>query len=52
VESDIRAGASVPSRDVPSPAPTREQPLWMLLAGLAVVLLLIEWCLFHRRVVV
>jgi hypothetical protein len=52
LESDIRAGASVPSRDVPSPAPTREQPLWMLLAGLAVVLLLIEWCLFHRRVVV
>ena len=51
-ESDIRAGASVPSRDVLSPAPTREQPLWMLLAGLAVVLLLIEWCLFHRRVVV
>ena len=52
VESDIRAGANVPSRDVLSPAPTREQPLWMLLAGLAVVLLLIEWCLFHRRVVV
>jgi hypothetical protein len=51
-ESDIRAGASVPSREVLSPAPTREQPLWMLLAGLAVVLLLIEWCLFHRRVVV
>jgi hypothetical protein len=52
VESDIRAGAKVASRDVPSPAPTREQPLWMLLAGLAVVLLLSEWCLFHRRVVV
>jgi hypothetical protein len=51
-ESDIRAGASVPSREVLSPAPTREQPLWMLLAGLAVVLLLIEWCLFHRRVFV
>jgi len=51
-ESDVRAGVRVPSRDVPSPAPTREQPLWMLLAGLAVVLLLIEWCLFHRRVVV
>ena len=52
VESDIRAGANVASRDVLSPAPTREQPLWMLLAGLAVVLLLSEWCLFHRRVVV
>ncbi len=52
VESDIRAGADVASRDVPSPAPTREQPLWMLLAGLAVVLLFVEWCLFHRRLVV
>lgn len=51
-ESDIRAGANIASRDVESFAPTREQPLWMLLTGLAVVLLLIEWCLFHRRVVV
>ena len=51
-ESDIRAGAKVASRDVESPAPTRQQPLWMWLAGAAAVLLLIEWCLFHRKVVV
>lgn len=51
-ESHIRAGADVASRDVESPAPTRQQPLWMWLAGAAAVLLLIEWCLFHRRVVV
>lgn len=51
-ESDIRAGAKVPSRDVQSPAPTRQQPLWMWLAGTAAVLLLVEWCLFHRKLVV
>ena len=51
-ESELRAGMHVPSRDLPVSAPTREQPLWMLLAGLAVALLFIEWCLFHRRVVV
>jgi hypothetical protein len=51
-ESDLRAGINVPSRSVESPAAVREQPLWMLLAGLAVVLLLTEWCLFHRKFVV
>jgi len=51
-ESGIRAGANVPSRDLESPAPTRQQPLWVGLAGAAAALLLIEWCLFHRRVVV
>lgn len=51
-ESDIRAGVKVPSRDVESPAPTRQQPLWMWLAGTAAVLLLVEWCLFHRKLVV
>lgn len=51
-ESDVRAGANVPSRDVESPAPARQQPLWMWLAGAAAALLLVEWCLFHRRVVV
>lgn len=51
-ESDLRAGADVPSRDVESPAPTRQRPLWMWLAGAAALLLSVEWCLFHRRVVV
>jgi len=52
MESDIRAGMNVPRRNVESPAPVREQPLWMLLTGVAVVLLLTEWCLFHRKWVV
>jgi hypothetical protein len=52
MESDIRAGMNVPRRNVESPAPVREQPLWMLLAGVAVVLLLTDWCLFHRKWVV
>jgi secreted protein with Ig-like and vWFA domain len=51
-ESAIRAGMSVPSREVPIPSPEREQPLWMLLTAIASVLLLAEWCFFHRKLVV
>jgi hypothetical protein len=29
-----------------------DQPLWMLLAGLAIVLLAVEWSFYHRRIVV
>ncbi len=29
-----------------------DQPLWMLLVSVVIGLLVVEWCLFHRRVVV
>jgi hypothetical protein len=32
--------------------PVSDQPLWVLLAGLAILLSSLEWCLYHRRVVV
>ena len=51
-ESDIRAGINLPSRSLEGPAPARDQPLWMLLAGAVAVLLVAEWCLFHRKLVV
>jgi hypothetical protein len=51
-ESDIRSGLTVPSRPIETAAASREQPLWMLPLGLAVLFLFVEWCLFHRRIVV
>jgi hypothetical protein len=29
-----------------------DQPLWKLLAGLAIVWLAVEWCLYQRRIMV
>jgi hypothetical protein len=40
------------SDELPLAEPAADQPLWMLLAGIALVLLALEWCLYHRRVVV
>lgn len=51
-ESMIRAGLNVPSRELPSPDSTAELPLWVLLTSAACVLLLGDWCLFHRRLLV
>jgi hypothetical protein len=50
-ESDLRAGADLSSVGLDSPSRAR-QPLWMLLAFSALVGLVVESCLFHRRIVV
>ncbi|TVS15327.1 MAG: VWA domain-containing protein [Planctomycetaceae bacterium] len=47
----VRAEALTPD-SLPLADPVRDQPLWMLLAGLALVLLTVEWCLYHRRFLV
>ena len=57
-ESDLRPAAGIASAEadgslafVPSGA-VPDQPLWMLLVSVAIGMLVVEWCLFHRRVVV
>jgi hypothetical protein len=46
VPEDLRAAQFVPS------GAGSEQPVWMWLVVVAIVVLMLEWCLFHRRVVV
>jgi hypothetical protein len=50
-ESDLRLGADVPSRTFET-AVEEARPLWVLLISIATVLLVLQWCLYHRRVVV
>jgi hypothetical protein len=45
-DADLRAGQFVESKA------SAEQPVWMLLVRFALVALVAEWCLFHRRVIV
>lgn len=51
-ESEVRPVAGVRSSEYLLSDVGWDQPLWMLLVGFAVVALVAEWCLFHRRVVV
>ena len=50
-ESDLRAGADVPSSPLEMATEVR-QPLWILLVFVALIGLSVEWCLFHRRIIV
>ncbi|MCL4201203.1 MAG: VWA domain-containing protein [Pirellulaceae bacterium] len=51
-ESELTRPEGLTSDELPLAEPAADQPLWMLLAGIALVLLALEWCLYHRRVVV
>jgi hypothetical protein len=51
-ESDLRPGTALPSDQLDVPEAVGDGPLWMLLVGLALILLVAEWCLFHRRILV
>jgi hypothetical protein len=51
-ESDLRIGGDVVSRGIEVAAASDQRPLWMLLVGTAVLLIVAEWCLYHCRVVV
>ncbi len=51
-ESDLRVREGAQSDVLETVEPTSDQPLWMLLIGIAILLISVEWCLFHRRVVV
>lgn len=50
--SNLVPAADLPLESLPLADAERDQPLWMLLAGLALVLLTVEWCLYHRRFLV
>jgi Ca-activated chloride channel homolog len=50
-ESDLRAGADVSSSPLEMATEVR-QPLWMLLVFVGLIGLSVEWCLFHRRIIV
>ncbi len=51
-ESTLAVPKSVSSGELPLAEPVSDQPVWMLLVGFAVVLLILEWCLYHWRIVV
>jgi hypothetical protein len=51
-ESALVRVESLAGDELPLAEPVSDQPIWMLLAGVAVVLLAVEWCLYHRRVLV
>lgn len=51
-ESDLRIREDAQSDALTPIEPTSDQPLWILLVGIAILLISVEWCLFHRRVVV
>jgi len=51
-ESDLRVREDAGSDTLESVEPVSDQPLWTLLVGIAVLLASVEWCLYHRRVVV
>ncbi len=50
--SSLVPAAALSTDSLPLADPVRDQPLWMLLAGLAIALLTVEWCLYHRRFLV
>lgn len=51
-ESDLRIRDGATSAQLTPLEPIDDQPLWMLLVGAAIVLLFVEWCLYHRKVIV
>jgi len=51
-ESDLRVREGTTSAELAPLEPINDQPLWMLIVGAAIVLLFIEWCLYHRKVIV
>lgn len=51
-ESDLRPATELKAGEYTPSPPVWDQPLWMLLVGVGIVLLVVEWYLFHRRVVV
>jgi hypothetical protein len=51
-ESDLRIREGANSATLTPLQPISDQPLWMLVVRLAVVLLFVEWCLYHRKVIV
>ncbi len=51
-ESDLRIREGATSAQLTPLEPINDQPLWMLLVAVAVVLLFFEWCLYHRKVIV
>jgi len=51
-EGDLRVRDDAQSDALVTVEPTSDQPLWVLLVGIAILLISVEWCLFHRRVVV
>jgi len=51
-ESDLRIREGAESDKLTPVEPINDGPLWMLLVGVAVVLLFVEWCLYHRKVIV
>jgi hypothetical protein len=50
--SNLVPAATLSTDSLPLADPVRDQPLWRLLAGLAIALLTVEWCLYHRRFLV
>jgi hypothetical protein len=50
-ESDLNFGLGVPSRTFET-AVEESRPLWVLLVSVAMLCLVLQWCLYHRRVVV
>lgn len=50
--SNLIPAGTLSTDSLPLADPVRDQPLWMLLAGLAIALLTVEWCLYHRRFLV
>ena len=50
-ESDLRLGADAVSRTFET-AVEESRPLWVLLVSVAMVCVVLQWCLYHRRVVV
>ncbi len=50
--SNLVPMAALPKASLPLAELGLDQPLWMLLAGLALVLVTVEWCLYHRRFLV
>jgi hypothetical protein len=51
-EANLRRPAGIASDELELLDPVHDQPLWMLLIGLALVVLIVEWCLYHRRYLV
>jgi hypothetical protein len=51
LESDLTAGAHTPSQRFEATG-DEAQPLWVPLVSVALLCLVLQWCLYHRRVVV
>ena len=51
-ESDLRPPANVASEDFESPVFVEEYPIWMQIVAMVVLVLAVEWFLYHRRWIV